>query len=175
MNIKDIPMTGPTLVPVARRVYRADLLEAAVFFLSTPSAKEDMEVLVGDEMLRRAAVAVRLGEMAGVFRADAEAAAPSSEFIARARVILSNGDLTPGRKVILLAEVFSGPDAAMPVFGAEAEAARPREGPPPPRPGEAEGVLGEALEALQHITLGQLRAHSISPTLMDRIERAVRR
>lgn len=174
MNTDNIPMTAPTLVPVSLSVFRADLLDAASFFIMNPATADNFQVLVGDNMLRKAVVAGHLGLLAGVFRevGDMDLAEQMGAQIECARTIIADGDATPGRKLIMLKAMFDAPDNER-LAGFVPAAEEPQRLPTAPQPAPATELLVEALEALQHMTLGQLRAHRISPTLLDRLERAV--
>ena len=172
MNISDIPMTAPTLVPVSRNVFRADLLEAAYYFLSTPDARAEFELMVGDAMMARPAVAHNINALALEHRLAGDLD-PAERFEAQlqyARDVVAEGTMTPGRKLKMLDEVLNS--------SVPCELVRVPEQPAPApaswgNGAEALDLLGEALQALQHMTLGQLRANRISPTLLDRVEAVV--
>lgn len=182
MNPTDIPMTAPTLVPVARSAFRADLLEAAEFFLRSPDVAQDFRALVGDVMMDRAEVAVAVGELADRLRAEGrpEAGEIAAAQLAYARAVLADEHPTPGRKMQLLREAFDAAD--LDLLG---EFARLEPAPAPAPAPEAETLnaaarperelLLEAWGALQHMTLGQQRLQRLSPSLLDRIEAALSR
>ena len=172
ININNIPMTAPTLVPVSRNVFRADLLEAAAFFLSSCDVAAEFELMVGDDMMARQGVSSQVSSLAAEYRAAGELD-PGERLeaqLAYARGIVAEGTMTPGRKLKMLDDALNGADF-------DGEFLRvPERAPTPTFPvarGEEMALIGEALEALQHMTLGQLRAHRISPTLLERMERAL--
>ena len=178
MNISDIPMTAPSLVPVPRNVFRADLLEAAYYFLSTPDALAGFELLVGDTMMARPAVAHNINALA-LERRLAGDLDPAERFEAQlqyARDVVAEGTMTPGRKLKMLDEVLNSPvpcelvrvpePPAAAVVVVQATFSNDYEA-------SLLNLLGDALQALQHMTLGQLRAHRINPLLLENIERAV--
>ena len=175
MTPNDIPMTAPSLVPASLSAVRSDLLEAAAFFLRNPATQDAFEVLVGDVMLRKPAVADLVFNLSAVYR-EAGDLDPTERLAAQieyARAIMSDSQTTPGRKVSLLTEALYEPKPErLAAFVLPAAAPAPAvtswgNG------AEALDLLGEALQALQHMTLGQLRANKISTTLLDRIEAVV--
>lgn len=175
MNISDIPMTAPTLVPVSRNVFRADLLEAAAFFLSSCDVAAEFELMVGDDMMARQGVSSQVSSLAAEYRAAGDLD-PSERFeaqLAYARGIVAEGTMTPGRKLKMLDDALNGADFEGEFLRGPEAAPKPTAKPSVTIWGNgvvAMELLNEALQALQYMTLGQLRAHRINPTLLDRME-----
>ena len=177
MNLNDIPMTAPNLVPVSLSGFRSDLLEAAAFFLRNPATQDAFEVLVGDVMLRKPAVADLVFNLSAAYReaGDLDPTERMAAQIEYAREVMADGVMTPGRKLKILEESFDNPN------NSHLERFVPAASAPSPvvatfsNDYEASllNLLGDALQALQHMTLGQLRAHRINPLLLENIERAV--
>lgn len=99
MNTEDIPMTAPTLVPVTEARWRADLLDAAVAHL-TLKLDPELLLLVGDDMMTRQQIELRLQAEAARLRraADAEQPAapdqPAAEDTPASRAAQAHADIT---------------------------------------------------------------------------------